>query len=372
MGGEADALHGYLSSQILDQLASPRTASSSSRPSVLDDVTAERAEALGQRDAAARLASLRARHLPGLLARRTATRCAATPRLREYLLERLERRGTDRGARGPRRARRAAARRGPRRGRRRGVPARRHARARARAPRSRSIAAASSTAWTTRWPSAGCRRSGPAAARRQPPGGRRDDARPRPRGLRALRAGGRPPAHGLRAPAPGAGVAPRRGHDGLELLAPGPLARRARGQLGGRGRQPRDRGGALHAEPRRPRARGRAADRPHAERQPARRARHARHVRARAPDALLADAHASGWTAAVTEPWRIGLLRATGHPEQALALYERTRDRRLGPRLAARDGRAGDPDRPRPRRRRARGAAARARADAQPAARWCS
>src|SRR5436305_7491245 len=38
----------------------------------------------------------------------------------------------------------------------------------------------------------------------------------------------------------------------------------------------------------------------------------------------LARAHASGWTAAVTEPWRIGLLRATGHPEQALELYERS------------------------------------------------
>ena len=39
----------------------------------------------------------------------------------------------------------------------------------------------------------------------------------------------------------------------------------------------------------------------------------------------LARAHASGWTAAVTAPWRIGLLRATGHPEQAIELYERTR-----------------------------------------------
>jgi DNA-binding SARP family transcriptional activator len=39
----------------------------------------------------------------------------------------------------------------------------------------------------------------------------------------------------------------------------------------------------------------------------------------------LADAQASGWTAAVTAPWRIGLLRATGHPEQALELYERIR-----------------------------------------------
>ena len=33
----------------------------------------------------------------------------------------------------------------------------------------------------------------------------------------------------------------------------------------------------------------------------------------------------SGWAAAVTAPWRIGCLRATGHPEQALALYEDAR-----------------------------------------------
>ena len=38
----------------------------------------------------------------------------------------------------------------------------------------------------------------------------------------------------------------------------------------------------------------------------------------------LADAHASGWIA-VTEPWRIGLLRATGHPEEAMEIYERAR-----------------------------------------------
>lgn len=63
IGGEADALHGYLSSQILDQLA-PEDREFLVTTSVLDDVTAERARALGESDAAGRLASLRARHLP--------------------------------------------------------------------------------------------------------------------------------------------------------------------------------------------------------------------------------------------------------------------------------------------------------------------
>src|SRR5947209_3627917 len=63
IGGEADALHGYLSSQILDRLA-PEDRDFLVTTSVLDDVTAERAQALGELDAAARLVSLRARHLP--------------------------------------------------------------------------------------------------------------------------------------------------------------------------------------------------------------------------------------------------------------------------------------------------------------------
>ena len=94
MGGEADALHGYLSSQILDQL-SAADREFLITTSVLDDVTPARAAALGESDAAARLASLRTRHLPvswGNDGR--SVRCH--PRLREYLLERLERHGTDR------------------------------------------------------------------------------------------------------------------------------------------------------------------------------------------------------------------------------------------------------------------------------------
>ena len=27
----------------------------------------------------------------------------------------------------------------------------------------------------------------------------------------------------------------------------------------------------------------------------------------------------------MTDPWRVGLLRATGHPEEAIELYERSR-----------------------------------------------
>ena len=91
MGGEADALHGYLSSQILSQLPA-KDREFLVTTAVLDDVTAERAEAVGHPDAAARLASLRARHLPVSWRDEShAMRCH--PRLREYLLERLARRG---------------------------------------------------------------------------------------------------------------------------------------------------------------------------------------------------------------------------------------------------------------------------------------
>lgn len=96
IGGEADALHGYLSSQILGQLP-PEDREFLVTTSVLDDVTAERARALGETDAAARLASLRARHLPVTWRNEAHTmRCHA--RMREYLLERLERRGAGRVA----------------------------------------------------------------------------------------------------------------------------------------------------------------------------------------------------------------------------------------------------------------------------------
>jgi DNA-binding SARP family transcriptional activator len=93
MGGEADALHGYLSSQILDHLRTEEREFLITT-SVLDDVTAERAQALGQAGAAGVLAALRAKHLPVTWRADGHTmRCHA--RVREYLLERLERRGAE-------------------------------------------------------------------------------------------------------------------------------------------------------------------------------------------------------------------------------------------------------------------------------------
>ena len=90
-GGEADPLHGYLSSHILS-LLDPRDREFLIATSVLDEVTPERAAALGQENAAERLASLRRARLPvtwwpkGLV-----MRCHS--RFREYLLARLEERG---------------------------------------------------------------------------------------------------------------------------------------------------------------------------------------------------------------------------------------------------------------------------------------
>ena len=62
--------------------------------SLLDDVTASRALALGHADAAERLAALRAVHLPGSW-RDGGRVLRCHPRFREYLLECLERRGAD-------------------------------------------------------------------------------------------------------------------------------------------------------------------------------------------------------------------------------------------------------------------------------------
>jgi len=90
-GGEADPLHGYLSSQILAQL-DPEDRELLLVTSLLEEVTAERAEALGVRRPGERLARLRAAHLPVTWsADGRAMRCH--PRFREVLQERLERRG---------------------------------------------------------------------------------------------------------------------------------------------------------------------------------------------------------------------------------------------------------------------------------------
>jgi LuxR family transcriptional regulator, maltose regulon positive regulatory protein len=89
LGGEADPLNGYLSSQILGQLE-PGDREFLITTAVLDEVTPERAEALAPEDAH-RLAGLRNAHLPvAWTADGRTMRCH--PRFREYLLERLHRR----------------------------------------------------------------------------------------------------------------------------------------------------------------------------------------------------------------------------------------------------------------------------------------
>ena len=93
VGGEADPLHGYLAGHVLGQL-DPADREFLVATSLLDRVSAARAEALGDGDAAQRMVALRAARLPvAWEPDGRAFRCH--PRLREYLLERLERRGAD-------------------------------------------------------------------------------------------------------------------------------------------------------------------------------------------------------------------------------------------------------------------------------------
>jgi LuxR family maltose regulon positive regulatory protein len=92
IGGEADPLHGYLASQVLDQL-DPEEQQLLVTTALLTDVTAERAEALGCQGAARLLASLRAKHLPVTWAEHEQVMRCHT-RFREYLLVLLERRPT--------------------------------------------------------------------------------------------------------------------------------------------------------------------------------------------------------------------------------------------------------------------------------------
>jgi DNA-binding SARP family transcriptional activator len=87
-GGESDPLHGYLAAHILEQLA-PAEQEFLVLTALLDEVTATRAEALGQADAARRLAALRRARLPVSWEADGAMRCH--PRFREFLLARLER-----------------------------------------------------------------------------------------------------------------------------------------------------------------------------------------------------------------------------------------------------------------------------------------
>ncbi|WP_033328792.1 BTAD domain-containing putative transcriptional regulator [Streptomyces yerevanensis] len=90
VGGEADPLHGYISSRILGELPGADREFLVTT-SVLDAVTAERARALGLDSPAGRMRSLRSFRLPVVWSPDGRTmRCH--PRLREFLLEQLEHR----------------------------------------------------------------------------------------------------------------------------------------------------------------------------------------------------------------------------------------------------------------------------------------
>jgi DNA-binding SARP family transcriptional activator len=320
MGGEADALHGYLASQILDRL-SIEDREFLITTSVLDDITAERAEALGEANAAARLASLRTKHLP--VAWRgdgRSMRCHA--RVREYLLERLERRGAD-SVRDVQAAHAELL-----------LHEGHHEDAVEEFLRAGMLESALAPAelvihhvidrldyaMAERWlsalgklPKAAFDRL--AVAEMMLSLGREDYAR-------CGRVADR--LHMVSARQSLARESPRaagmmawsywhlgRWRDAQEVVSAAPESPELEAVhftlnlvdhelAGGRSIHPRLTGSPLDALVMRVMyAHGRLG--------------------------TLAQAHASGWTAAVTEPWRIGLLRATGHPEQALDLYERTR-----------------------------------------------
>ena len=278
-GGEADALHGYLSSQILDQL-DPGEREFLITTSLLDDVTAERAEALGEERAASSWCRC-VRSICPWRGGRTAARCAAMRACGSTCS-----RWWSAAAR-PRCARCAPP--TPSCWRARGctrmpwrsscAPGRPD---RAMRPAERAIETVIDRldyAMAEHWLSALAdvpRPSGAtlAVAELMLAIGR-EDYRRGGRVADRLHTGGRArPAR--------AGVAPRRRDDGLELLAPGPLARHAHGRLGRR-RQPRDGRGSLHAQPRGPRAGGGGLARAATQRQPARRPGDARALRARPP-----------------------------------------------------------------------------------------
>jgi len=91
LGGEADPLHGYLATQILDQL-DPADQDFLVTTAVLQEVTPRAAEAVGLRGASSRLHALRGRRLPVSW---DGDRMRCHPRFREFLLRRLERRGEE-------------------------------------------------------------------------------------------------------------------------------------------------------------------------------------------------------------------------------------------------------------------------------------
>jgi len=89
-GGEADPLHGYLAAHILADLDDAQR-DFLVRTALCDEVNVRRSEALGVRDAGARLGELRALHLPATWNEERKS-MQFHPRLREYLLELLGRR----------------------------------------------------------------------------------------------------------------------------------------------------------------------------------------------------------------------------------------------------------------------------------------
>ncbi len=90
-GGEADPLHGYLSSQILDRLT-PDERELLVVCSVLGEITSTRAHALGITGAGYLLVSLRSKHLPVTWSGGPAYGMRCHPRFREYLSSLLQRR----------------------------------------------------------------------------------------------------------------------------------------------------------------------------------------------------------------------------------------------------------------------------------------
>lgn len=92
-GGEADPLHGYLATHILRELSEEQR-EFLIMTSLLDEVTAATANAMGVRDAPRVMAELRAAHIPASWAQDgCALRCHS--RFREYLQSLLERRSDD-------------------------------------------------------------------------------------------------------------------------------------------------------------------------------------------------------------------------------------------------------------------------------------
>jgi ATP/maltotriose-dependent transcriptional regulator MalT len=93
-GGEVDPLHGYLASQILDKLTDDERALLVVG-SLLGEITASRARALGIADAGNLLVSLRAKHLPVTWSTDPTSAMRCHPRFREYLSTLLLRRNAD-------------------------------------------------------------------------------------------------------------------------------------------------------------------------------------------------------------------------------------------------------------------------------------